>query len=69
MAALLEGIIFSSPQTPTLLGVKGVRDGTGYHKDYKQGSSKHSTFSTQDDYADYPVDVCAVTQLIFFSRT
>ena len=26
---------------------------SGYHKDYKQGSSKHSTFSTQDIYADY----------------
>ena len=60
-----EGITFSSPQIPSLLGFKGVRDGTGYHIGYKQGSTKHSTFSTQDLIADYPVDVCAGTQLMF----
>ena len=54
-----------SPQIPSLLGFKGVTDGTGYHIGYKQGSTKHSTFSTQDLLADYPVDVCAGTQLIF----
>ena len=32
---------------------------------YKQGSAKHSTISTQDLFADYPVDICAVTQLMF----
>ena len=31
-----EGITFSSPQIPSLLGFKGVRDGTGYHIGYKQ---------------------------------
>ena len=56
-----EGITFSSPQTPSILGFKGVRDGTGFHKGYKKGSSKHSTFTTQDLVADYPVDVCAGT--------
>ena len=61
----LKGITFSSPQIPSLLGIKGVRDGTGYHIGYKQGSSKHSTFTTQDHVADYPVDVCAGTQLMF----
>ena len=61
-----EGITFSSPQIPSLLRFKGIRDGTGYHKDYKRGSSKYSTFTTQDFIADYPVDVCAGTQLIFF---
>ena len=60
-----EGITFSSPQIPSLLGFKGVRDGTGYHTGYKQGSSEHSTFTTQDFVADYPVDVCAGTQLMF----
>ena len=60
-----EGITFSSPQIPSLLGFKGVRDGSGYHIGYKQGSTKHSTFSTQDLIADYPVDVCAGTQLMF----
>ena len=60
-----EGITFSSPQIPSLLGFKGVRDGTGYHIGYKQGSSKHSTFTTQDLVADYPFDVCAGTQLMF----
>ena len=32
---------------------------------YKQVSTKHSTFSTQDLIADYPVDVCAGTHLMF----
>ena len=41
-----EGTIFSSTQTPSLLGFKGVRDGTGYHIGYKQGSSKHITLTT-----------------------
>ena len=48
----LEGITFSSPQITSLLGFKGVRDGTGYHIGYKQGSSKHGTFSTQDLVAE-----------------
>ena len=55
-----KGITFSSPQIPSLLGFKGVRVGTGYHIGYK-----HSTFTTQDLVADYPVDVCAGTQLMF----
>ena len=41
-----EEIIFSSPQFSCLFGFKGIRDGTGYHIGNKQGSSKHSTFST-----------------------
>ena len=61
-----EDITFSGPQISSLLGFKDVRDGTGYHIGYKQGSTKHSTFSTQDLIADYPVDVCAGTQLMFF---
>ena len=60
-----ENITFSSPQTPSLLEFKGVRAGTGYHIGYKQGSLKHSTFSTQDLFADYPVGVCAGTQFLF----
>ena len=63
-----EGITFSSPQIPSLLGFKGVRDGTGYHIGYKQGSSKHSIFTSQDLVVDYPVDVCAGTQLMFIYR-
>ena len=59
-----EGINFSSPQILSLIGFKG--DGTGYHIGYKQGSSKHSTFTNQDLVTDYPVDVCAGTQLMFF---
>ena len=55
-----EGIFFSSPQFPSLLGLKGV-----YHIGYKQRSSKYSTFTTQDLIADYPVDVCSGTQLMF----
>ena len=65
MAALLCWYNFLSPQIPSLLGFKGVRDGTGYHIGYKQGSSKHGTFTTQDLVADYPVDVCAGTQLVY----
>ena len=61
----MEGITFSSPQIPILLGFKGIRDGTGYHIGYKRGSTKPSTFSNQDLIADYPVDVCAGTQLMF----
>ena len=60
-----EDITFSSLQIPSLLEFKGVRDGTGYHIGYKQGSSKHSTFTTQDLDADYPVDESAGTQLMF----
>ena len=52
-----EGITFSSPQTPSLLGFIGIRDGTGYHRGIKQGSSIPSTLTTQDLVADYPVDV------------
>ena len=59
-----EGIIFSSPQLSSLFGLKDVGDGTGYHIDYKQGSSKHSTFTTHDRFSDYPFDVCAGTQLV-----
>ena len=61
----LEGITCSSPQISSLLGFKGVRDGTGYHIGKKQGSSKHRTFTTQDFVADYPVDLRAGTQLKF----
>ena len=59
-----EGLVFSSPQISSLFGLKGVRDGSGYHIGYKQGSLKHITFTTQDLVSDYPVDVCAGTQLI-----
>ena len=61
-----EGITFSSPHFPRLFGFKGVRDGTSYHEGCKQGSSKHSTITTQDLIADYPVDVCAGAHLMFF---
>ena len=61
-----ESIKFSIPQIPSLLGLKGVKDGFGYHTGYKQGSSKFSTFTTQDLIVDYPVDVCAITQLTIF---
>ena len=30
-----QGVTFSSPQFPSLLGFRGVRDGTGYHIGYK----------------------------------
>ena len=60
-----EGITYSSPQTPSLRKFKGVRDGTDYDISYKPGSSKHSTFTTQDLIADYPVDLSAGTQLMF----
>ena len=53
------------PAISSLLGFKGARDGTGYHIGYKKGSSKHSTFTNQDLVADYPVDLCAGTQLMF----
>ena len=64
-AALLGRYNFSSPQIPSLLGFTGVRDRTGYHIGYKQGSSKHSPFTIQDLVADYPVDACVGTQLMF----
>ena len=31
-----EGITFESPQIPSILGFKGIRDGTGYHIGYKE---------------------------------
>ena len=60
-----KNITFSSPQNPSLLGFRGVRDGTGYHISYKQGITKHSTFLTQNLLADNPVDVCPGSQLMF----
>ena len=65
MAALLGRYNFLSTQILSLLGFKGVRDGTVFHIGYKQGSSKQSSFTNQGIIADYPVDACAGTQLIF----
>ena len=57
-----EGITFESPQIPSILGFKGIRDGTGYHIGYKESSHIHSTLTSQNLISDYPVDISAGTQ-------
>ena len=42
-----EGITFESPQILSILGFKGIRDGTGYHIGYKRSSQVHSILTTQ----------------------
>ena len=49
-----EGITFESPQMPSILGFKGIRDGTGYHIGYKESSHIHSTLTSQNFISDYP---------------
>ena len=59
----------SRPQITSLLGCIGVRDENSCHIEKgKQGSSKHNKFTTPNLLADYPVDVCAGTQLMFFYK-
>ena len=65
MADLLGRYNFFKPQNLRLLVFKGARDGTGYHVGCKHGSSKHRIFVTHALTADYPVDGCAGTHLIF----
>ena len=60
-----EGITFESPQIPSILGFKGLRDGTGYHIGYKESSHIHSTLTSQNLISDYPVDISAGTQMMF----
>ena len=38
-----EDITFESPQILSILGFKGIRDGTGYHIGYKESNHIHST--------------------------
>ena len=57
-----EGITFESPQIPSILGFKSIRDGMGYHIGYKESSHIHSTLTSQDLISDYPVDISAGTQ-------
>ena len=60
-----EGITFESPQIPSILGFKGIRDGTGYHIGYKESSHIHSTLTSQNFISEYPVDISAGTQMMF----
>ena len=61
-----EGITFGSPQILSILGFKGMRDGTGYHIGYKRSSQTiHSMKTTQNSISDYPVDMTAGIQLMF----
>ena len=60
-----EVITFESPQIPSTLGFKGIRDGTGYHIGYKESSHIHSTLTSQNLISDYPVDISAGTQMMF----
>ena len=52
-----ENSTFESPQIPSVLGFKGIRDGTGYHIGYKQSSHIHSTLTSQNLSSDYPVNI------------
>ena len=60
-----EGNTFESPQTPSILRFKGIRDGTAYHISYKESSHIHSTITSQNLISDYPVDISAGTQMMF----
>ena len=60
-----ERSTFESPQIPSILGLKAIRDGTGYHIGYKESSHIHSTLTSQNLFSDYPVDISARTQKIF----
>ena len=59
------GVTFESPQIPSNLGFKDVRDGTGYHIGYKESSHIHSTLTSQNLISDYPADISAGTQIMF----
>ena len=61
----LEGITFESPQIPSILGFKGMRDGTGHHIGYKESSHIHSTLTSQNLTSDYHVDISSGTQMMF----
>ena len=60
-----KSITFESPQIPSILGSKGIRDGTGYHIGYKESSHIHCTLTSQNLISDYPVDIAAGTQMMF----
>ena len=60
-----EGVTFESPQIPSILGFKGIRDGTGYHIGYEESSHIHSTLTSQNRISDYPDDISAGTQMMF----
>ena len=60
-----EGITFESPQIPSILGFKGLKDGTCYHIGYKESSHIHSTLASQNLISDYPDDISAGTQMMF----
>ena len=47
-----EGITFESPQIPSILDFKGIRDETGYHIGYKESSHIHSTLTSQNLISD-----------------
>ena len=48
-----------------ILGVKGIRDGTGYHIGYKESSHIHSTLTSQNFISDCPVNISTGTQMMF----
>ena len=60
-----EGITFKSPQISSILGFKGIRDGTDYPIGYKESSHIHSTLTSQNFICDYPVDISAGTRMMF----
>ena len=60
-----EFITFESPQIPSVLGFKGMRDRTGYHIGYEESSLIQSTLTSQKLICDYSVDFSAGTQLMF----
>ena len=60
-----EGFTFESLQTPSILGFKVIRDGTGYHIGYKESSHSNSTLTSQNLISDYPVDISEGTQMMF----
>ena len=60
-----ESITFESPQILSILGFKGIGDGTGYHIGYKCSSQIHIPLTEQKLVSDYPVDISSDIQLMF----
>ena len=62
-----EGITLPTPQIPSLLGFKGSQDGgTGFHIGFKSKPHLQLTNNLNEHDSDYPFDLSAGTELMFF---
>ena len=65
-----EGITFPDSKNPSILGFNGIDDGSGYHIGYKMLETFENLTMADDEEktfaGDYPFDLSAGKQLIFF---